>query len=245
MTTTFAQQTHEGLIAFREFVSTAGSGATIDREAGIVRNVKLLGRESKNGRIYSDKAMREAAALYIGKPIFFDHNVTSATNRKYGDRFGEVLTATVRPTGVFGDFRYNKKHPLAEQVLHDIEANTEGVGFSPDHYGNGPLDNRGSRMVETIRLVKSLDIVANPATNHSFSESVTATPARQATTRHRKPDDPWFDRHGREIRQFSRSTYDYRRPTAVARMPEAVAEPSSGKRFADSIRETKRIFGAS
>ena len=36
----------------------------VDRSAGLIRGVKILGRHSKNGRTYSENAMRQAVELY-------------------------------------------------------------------------------------------------------------------------------------------------------------------------------------
>src|SRR4029079_5122261 len=46
---------------------------TVDRDAGVIRGVKVLGRESRNGREYSDRALHEAARLYDGIGVNLNH----------------------------------------------------------------------------------------------------------------------------------------------------------------------------
>jgi len=156
-------------VLLREYTSAAGTGCRILREASTVSGLKILGTSSANGRDYPLKTLRESVRLYEGVPVYFDH-LECGQQRRYGDRFGNMTNVRATNDGLYGDLVYNPKHPLAEQVLHDIEAGTKDVGCSPDHYGRGPTQN-GRRIVEAITSVKSVDIVANPATNKSFSES--------------------------------------------------------------------------
>jgi regulator of replication initiation timing len=154
-----------------DYASTSGTGAKIDRDANMIRGVKFLGLTSQNGRHYLPETLRRALPLYEGAPIYFNHQPKGSTaDRPYEDRFGEACNVRLTESGMWGDIKFNPKHPRAEQVIYDIENNTPKVGFSPDHYGDGPIRN-GKRIVESINRVKSIDIVANPATNRSFSES--------------------------------------------------------------------------
>lgn len=154
-----------------DYACTQGSGATVDRQANIIRGVKILGLTSQNGRNYLPETLRRALSLYEAAPVYFNHPPKNSTaDRPYEDRFGETCNVRLTESGIYGDVKFNPKHPRAEQVLFDIENNTSKVGFSPDHYGDGPMRN-GRRIVESISRVKSIDIVANPATNRSFSES--------------------------------------------------------------------------
>jgi hypothetical protein len=168
-TSTATRAADEQGISLREYVCTGDSGAKVDREANLIRNVKILGWESENRRRYMPEAVRKAAPLYEGVPVYFDHP-RPGVERAYGDRFGETVNIRLTESGLYGDIKFNPKHPRAEQVLFDVESKSTKVGVSPDHYGDGPIRG-GIRMVEAINRVKSVDIVANPATNRSFSES--------------------------------------------------------------------------
>ena len=68
------------------------SSCSVDRRAGIIENVKILGRDSKNGRKYSDQAMHEAAGLYEGLRCNYDHPPRSNARqeRKFSDFAGDL-----------------------------------------------------------------------------------------------------------------------------------------------------------
>ena len=51
----------------------AEAGLRIDRDKGIIHDVKVLGRDSKNGRVYTQEAMNDAAKLYEGISVNIDH----------------------------------------------------------------------------------------------------------------------------------------------------------------------------
>ena len=46
-----------------EYCDSRGTQIGVDREAGVIRGVKILGLRSRNGREYSAEALREAAPL--------------------------------------------------------------------------------------------------------------------------------------------------------------------------------------
>lgn len=157
-----------------EFVSSGGLNLSIDREKAVVRGVKILGLESKNGRTYSPSAVRNAARLYEGAKVNVDHPHGRADEpRSYGDRLGSLSNVVYREgQGLFGDFNYNPKHPIAEQFLHDAEHAPGNVGLS--HNVKARLargTTAGKPVVEQIDHVTSVDLVADPATTSSLYES--------------------------------------------------------------------------
>lgn len=154
----------------REAVFSPGT-LTVDREAGVIRGVKILGKTSRNGYEYSDTAMSEAARLYEGRKVYIDH--PSRTNpdgeRSYRDGFGELRNIQVKVTeGIFGDLHYNRKHIYAEQVTEDAERFPRQFGLS--HNASG-VRSRNGKHVESVTAVHSVDIVGNPATNSGLFES--------------------------------------------------------------------------
>lgn len=148
----------------------------IDREAGVIRNVKVLGAESKNGRRYSEKAMREAAELYKGRDVNLDHPGRGDTGeRKLGDAFGWLESVTVKPDGVYADLHYLKEHPSAPMIVEAAERNPRRIGLS--HNAEGTVVRKdGKNVVESIATVKSVDIVQTPATVNGLFESAGVTP---------------------------------------------------------------------
>jgi hypothetical protein len=147
----------------------------IDREQGLIRNVKLLGLRSKNRRNYDTPGVRkEAGKVLEGARIYIDHPPTATTPRSYRDKIAVVEGAvTYRPgAGHFGTIRYNPKHPLAEQFLWDVKNAPRSFGMSINaSVKMGKTDSSGDTAVESIDLVRSIDIVTNPATAEGLFES--------------------------------------------------------------------------
>ena len=159
----------------QEFVDSRGQSMRVDREAGILRGVKVLGMESRNGRSYLPEALAAAAGLYEGAKVNVNHaRGTSAGPRDYQDRIGTIQDVSSRPDeGLFGDFHFNPKHAIAEQLIWDAEHAPENVGFS--HNVEARTARKGDRVVvEAITRVLSVDLVADPATTRGLFESAPA-----------------------------------------------------------------------
>ncbi len=156
----------------QEFVFTPSPQGRIDREQGILHCVKILGTKSKNGRTYPDATLRDALPLYENIKVNLDH-ATGHNNkpRRYQDRFGVIKNVQIKENdGLYGDFRFNPKHPLAEQLLWDAENAPENVGFS--HNVEAIVRKEDDTIiVEKIVSVWSVDIVADPATTAGLFES--------------------------------------------------------------------------
>src|SRR5690606_3955981 len=74
-------------------------------------------------------------------------------------------------SGIFADFHFNPKHPLAAQMTWDAENNPESLGFSHNALLRlGPIKN-GVQTIQSIEAVRSMDLVADPATTTSLFES--------------------------------------------------------------------------
>lgn len=162
----------------------AESAHQIDRENGIIRHVKILGRVSKNGREYSPKAMAEARDLYEGVGVNLNHVRPGpdgrTPERRVEDGFGEFRGVAVESDGLFGDLHYNRKHREADKVAEDAERFPKQFGMSHDAEGD-IVHRNGKDVVESITRVKSVDLVRNPATTKSFFES-TEEPVKVKTT---------------------------------------------------------------
>ena len=155
-----------------EFCDSRGVTMRVDRQAGVIRGVKVLGLESRNGRTYLPEALTAAVPLYEGAKVNVNHPKGSVAGpRDYQDRMGAIRCVTVRAgEGVFGDFHFNPKHALAEQLMWDAEHAPENVGFS--HNVEAKVSRQGDRIVvEAITRVQSVDLVADPATTRGLFES--------------------------------------------------------------------------
>ena len=155
----------------QEFCDWRDLSMRVDRQAGVIRGVKILGLESRNGRTYLPEALAKAASLYEDAKVNVNHPKTGpGAPRDYQDRIGAIQNVTTRPDGMFADFCFNPKHPLAEQLLWDAEHAPGNVGFS--HNVEARTARRGDRVVvEAITRVQSVDLVADPATTRGLFES--------------------------------------------------------------------------
>jgi hypothetical protein len=170
-----SKQTKTDGVELREGIDLSES--KVDRERGIVPNVKILGFKSRNPQDYTPDALRKAVGLYEGISVNFDHSRAPVgpdggpPDRSYRDRFGRLKNVRfVENDGLRGDLHYNPKHALAEQFAWDVENDPRNVGFSHRAYGLGR--HVGSRyLVEEIAVVRSVDLVADPATTRGLFES--------------------------------------------------------------------------
>lgn len=142
---------------------------SVDRSAGILRGVRVCGLASKNGRRYTSDALKKAAPLYEGVQVNVDHNKDTGPT-SYKQRFGVLRRARfIDGDGIRADLHFPPNHELAEQVCFDAENNAP-VGLSHDVRAHVGRDSAGP-VVDSIAEVKSVDIVARPATNSTFFES--------------------------------------------------------------------------
>jgi len=157
----------------QEFIDSRGLALRVDREAGVIRGVKILGHASRNGRIYPPATLAAAVGLYEGAKVNVNHpKGDPAAPRDYQDRIGVVRNVIVRASdGLFGDLHFNAKHALAEQLAWDAIHAPQNVGFS--HNVQARTARRGEQViVEAILKVNSVDLVADPATTAGLFEAV-------------------------------------------------------------------------
>eukprot|EP00913_Durusdinium_trenchii_P035346 g33076.t1 len=144
----------------------------VDRDAGVIFGVKVLGVTSKNGRTYSPKALAAAARLYEGIEVNIDHPDRNHPGRERGIResFGVLRNVAVRDDGVYADLHFVRAHDLAGQIAERAERFPDKLGLS--HNARGQVARRGDRqVVENIEFVRSVDIVTRPATVKGLFES--------------------------------------------------------------------------
>lgn len=149
-----------------------GKPERVDREKGVIYGVKILGLESANGRRYTQQAIAAAAKLYEGKAVNTDHPGKANDSRSVHDRFGWFENVKVTADGLYGDFHLvNPKTELAESLFNAAEQKPDLYGFSHNARGQSYEEN-GTEVIEEITEVRSVDLVAEPATTNGLFESV-------------------------------------------------------------------------
>ena len=155
-----------------EYVSEAFTAGTkcVD---GVVRNVKILGKKSKNkGGVYPVEVMRESAHLYDGAKVNIDHVRGDDPRTSVHDRFGVIRNPRVEGEEIRGDLHFNPKHHSAEQFAWAVENQPETIGFSHIAKVDWKPIKGGGRVATKIHFVKSVDVVADPATTAGVFEDV-------------------------------------------------------------------------
>ena len=105
----------------QEFCDSRGVPMRVDRQAGVIRGVKVLGLESRNGRTYLPEALAQAASLYEDAKVNVNHpKGNPAGPRDYQDRIG-----TIRHVTVHGRRGIVRRLPLQSQAR---PGGTTGVG---------------------------------------------------------------------------------------------------------------------
>ena len=159
----------------QEYVDSSSQKLRVDRTAGVIRGVKLLGLNSRNGRRYREEALSGAIGLYEGAKVNINHPKGHPLSpRDYQDRLGVVRGVELRAgEGLFGDLHFNPKHMLSEQLVWDAEHAPQNVGMSHNVLARTKRDG-DETVVEAITKVQSIDLVADPATTSGLYEQADA-----------------------------------------------------------------------
>lgn len=221
--------------SLQEFITSRGVSLRVDRQAGVIRGVKVLGLESQNGRSYLPEALAAAAPLYEGAKVNVNHPKSfPSAPRDYQDRLGAIHNVALRGNeGLFADLHFNPQHALAGQLAWDAEHAPENVGFS--HNVLARMAKRGERtVVEAITKVQSVDLVADPATTRGLFESASlATPSPERVTEEA--------RH-RIVADLTASRLIQLRPDLVAEIATQLTEENAALRGQlDALRAAEAI----
>ena len=145
----------------------------VDRERGVIRGVKILGMKSKNGRTYKPAALRQAVQLYEGAKVNTDHpdRKDATRDRRVSERLGSIRNVRFEADGLYADFYINPNHEMAGKIFWAADNAPGDFGFSPQHGLTMSKGRDGRDVVEAITGVRSVDLVADPATTDGFFES--------------------------------------------------------------------------
>lgn len=150
-----------------------GISEKIDRDAKVIRDVKIVGKVSKWGYVYSDGALQKAVkeGLYDDVPVRIDHpdRDNPKKTRSVLEAIGWIKNPQWKSDGIWGDFHYVASHPHAEFVLESAERNSKGFGLS--HVADVKQEkHRDGTIVSEITRVRSVDLVGTPATTVGLFE---------------------------------------------------------------------------
>lgn len=135
----------------------------IDEANHVIKGVKVLGGESRNGRRYSDAAMMRAPGLYEGVNVNIDHPDQAGKTRGVMESVGVLKNVRYEKAGLFADFHYLESHPHTKTIIERAKRFPNNFGLSHNAEGKATRKD-GKLIVESIDRVRSVDLVTNPAT---------------------------------------------------------------------------------
>lgn len=148
----------------------------LDRDAGIVYGVKVLGWSGKNGtRVYKRPAVEKALPLYDGAAVNLNHAKVEPGDMRRPDhdvtkRFGRIINPRITGDGLYADLKYNRKHWYADTFTEWVDTDPGAIGLSHDAILQGPVNANGTRSIESIPRVFSVDLVADPGSTKGLHE---------------------------------------------------------------------------
>lgn len=147
-------------------------GLTLEEEDGqpILRHVKILGSVSQNGRFYTPEAKSAALPLYESVKVNLDHPDNPQKTRGIRDRFGKLVHIRIENGDLYGDLLFNPFHELAESIKWYAKNMPDCLGLSHNAVGQGD-EQDGKFIVRKIAKLRSVDLVADPATTVTLFES--------------------------------------------------------------------------
>ena len=150
--------------------------ARVDRTSGIVHNVTIMNRVSRNGHSYSDKGLEDAVKKFEGVPFYIDHPTKSELRDRGGvrsvrDLAGKVTNVRKVGDSIRADLQLLDKDDV-RSLMFAITEMPELAGNSIRATGIGRKDPTTGRMiVDGFKEARSVDLVTEPAATEGLYES--------------------------------------------------------------------------
>lgn len=152
----------------------------VDRAAGVIYGVKVLGRTSPNSHgvpgvestEYTPEAITAACKLYEGVNVNANHpdRDKPGADRDMNDRIGWLSNCRVHEGELFADLNLLIADDRSAKLFEAAERRPQLFGLSHNALGRGEV--RGTKYVITeIPEVRSVDVVADAGTVNSLFES--------------------------------------------------------------------------
>jgi len=151
---------------------TAQSGkvqVVVDGDTTTLKNVLLVGKSSRNGRDYSDEALRTALPMYEEAEVFVGHT-RDGSNPNFDRSMGIAKNPSLAADGIRGDHSFPTKHRLAEDLVWRANHAPRGIGYSHDADTAWSYDAKGRKQIHAIERVYSVDLVTRPAGTKGMTE---------------------------------------------------------------------------
>ena len=146
--------------------------AKVSAAGPVIKGVKVLGMQSRNGREYPLQVMQKARGLYEGAVVNIDHPKPQQEMRDFCERFGRIQNVRMGKDGLYADMVYNPAHPYAKAFDWWVRHDPQAVGLSHNATARIQRNREGRDEVTEILSVESVDLVADPATTKGLLESL-------------------------------------------------------------------------
>jgi hypothetical protein len=145
----------------------------VDKAAGVIHDVRIIGTKSRNRRTYTHDALQVAVGKYEGVHVNANHARSTEMNedRRIEDWVGVIRNAQYRDGAVYGDLHLRRESKWFAEIVEAASDFPNSFGLSHVADGDSRFDGN-EEIVEAIAEVFSVDIVLNPATNRGLFESV-------------------------------------------------------------------------
>ena len=143
----------------------------IDRAAGVLHGVRVMGIKSAHGYEYSLEAQRAVVARYEQMPLGLDHDYSSGP-MTVADAWGTLFNPRVDERGTLADVKYLKSHERTEQVLEDAERD---IGLFSLSAVTTRVVEKPKGIVTSFAPVR-VDLVVRGATTRKLFEQQTPKP---------------------------------------------------------------------
>ena len=154
----------------------------IDKEAGVIRRIALLGSASVNRRVYQPNVLKDfyEHVKAHGLKAYEGHTTPTETRERRGDRHtGPLIGKFTNPTldmqesKVYADLHLLKH--TKDRIMDMAESMGDMIGFSP-HVNAAYTIRNGVEVVDELINACTGDLVSYPATNKGMFESIENDP---------------------------------------------------------------------
>lgn len=165
------------------FSAVIGESANFDEDNMVVTGVSVLGPVSKNQRRYPVEVQEAALPLFEGAKAYLNHPTSKEMSdpRRVQDLIGEHKNIRMSGDMTYSDLHLIDNATVREHLVPIIKNKPHLVGNSIVVRGNSIREKDGWEKVTKILAVRSIDVVAEPATTHGMYESESQTPPSEDT----------------------------------------------------------------
>ena len=149
-----------------EFLGGNFNEVVIQPDDGIIKNVCLISKESKNNRVYSNEALTTISEKANNVKVFLNHPEVGEKFRKVEKLLGQIKNPVKQGDKVFGDLHLLKHHEFILNIARQMPE--VGIGFSIAAEGKTETLSDGKMNVVDITNLHSIDLVVSPATTKSL-----------------------------------------------------------------------------